>query len=261
MTDLSQSRKNKRTFIIGDIHGCHDELLDLLTKIQHSENDHLVFVGDLIDKGPYPARVVRLVHALTASRKVTLVLGNHEEKFLRWAKKTPEDQKKMAAHEEFSQLMAGLKPTHIRFLSSAVLWAKVPGGIVTHAGVPPKLVELFDASPDSMTELSRKRRDFYFQMCRLRYVDSDGHFVGLYQVDTNVHEYWTEWYDGRFGHVYYGHEAYMETSPTPKGKFATGIDLGCVYGGYLCAAEIDSEGNQIAFHTVKSHKTYCENTH
>jgi hypothetical protein len=41
-----------RTIVVGDIHGCHDELMDLLSQLKFGASDRIVSVGDLITKGP-----------------------------------------------------------------------------------------------------------------------------------------------------------------------------------------------------------------
>ena len=51
--DLRSKCKGKKVAIIGDIHGCYDELNQLLDRIDWSPRDHiLILTGDLIDRGP-----------------------------------------------------------------------------------------------------------------------------------------------------------------------------------------------------------------
>ncbi|GAB2925866.1 metallophosphoesterase family protein [Streptomyces mayteni] len=69
-----------RTVIVGDIHGCFDELLDLLDKAAIRPDDLLVGVGDLVDRGPAPGEVVRLFRERPNS---VAVMGNHERKHVR----------------------------------------------------------------------------------------------------------------------------------------------------------------------------------
>ncbi len=65
----------KRTIFIGDVHGCYDELMTLCEKIWLQEEDHLYFVGDLINKWPKSLEVVEFVR----NRPNTFsVVGNHE---------------------------------------------------------------------------------------------------------------------------------------------------------------------------------------
>jgi protein phosphatase len=79
--------------IIGDIHGCYDELLQLLDKLgytknasgifQHSTGRQAVFVGDLVDRGPKIPEVVRLVKEMVEAGHAFCVPGNHDIKFMR----------------------------------------------------------------------------------------------------------------------------------------------------------------------------------
>ncbi len=64
-----------RTIFIGDIHGCYDELIELVTKVWLTPEDHLYFVGDLINKWPKSLEVVEWIR----NRENTWsVIGNHE---------------------------------------------------------------------------------------------------------------------------------------------------------------------------------------
>ena len=70
----------KRTVIIGDIHGCYTELMNLLEKIQYSpENDRLISVGDLVHKGPKSHKVLQFSY----ENKLEVIMGNHDRRFLR----------------------------------------------------------------------------------------------------------------------------------------------------------------------------------
>lgn len=62
------------TWVIGDIHGCAEELARLIERLQLSGDDHLVSVGDLFHRGPDPAGVVDLL----TEHRAQFVLGNHE---------------------------------------------------------------------------------------------------------------------------------------------------------------------------------------
>lgn len=69
----------RRTIIIGDIHGCFDELLELLRKVDLHPDDLLVSVGDVVDRGPAPGEVVGLFRERPNSvRELTgLFPGSH----------------------------------------------------------------------------------------------------------------------------------------------------------------------------------------
>ena len=68
-----------RTIIIGDVHGCLDELLTLVSRCGYGAGDRLILVGDLVAKGPDSIGVV----SWARESRVEAVLGNHEEHVLR----------------------------------------------------------------------------------------------------------------------------------------------------------------------------------
>ncbi|CAJ0842386.1 20860_t:CDS:2 [Entrophospora sp. SA101] len=77
----SEIRLEKNLIFIGDIHGSLDELKSLIKVLNYNPNsDHLIFVGDLIIKGPKSIEVLRYLQPMG----VSVVRGNHEDKVLRW---------------------------------------------------------------------------------------------------------------------------------------------------------------------------------
>lgn len=66
-------------YIISDIHGCYKEYRALLEKIHLSEEDRLYILGDSVDRGPAPVKVLQ---DLIRRKNVTYILGNHD--FLFW---------------------------------------------------------------------------------------------------------------------------------------------------------------------------------
>lgn len=79
--------------IIGDVHGCYDELRALLGTLgyevedgvaRHPDGRRLVFVGDLVDRGPDSPNVLRLAMASVKAGSAICVPGNHDAKLLRW---------------------------------------------------------------------------------------------------------------------------------------------------------------------------------
>lgn len=81
---------NSRAYVIGDIHGCLEELQKLLDKItteMHREpvpNNEIIFLGDLIDRGPDSCQVIEhLMNFKPERTEVTYLMGNHEEVFLK----------------------------------------------------------------------------------------------------------------------------------------------------------------------------------
>ena len=191
--------------------------------------DKVVFAGDLLDKGPDSVGVVRRVRALRASGvEVVLVEGNHEEKHRRFRRNLvarPEVAAQMGGAEEMAGITAALSTEDVEFLTTAIPYARLDGGfVVVHGGVPPVLASL-DA-PKAFDVL-----------CRTRNVSATtGRMLALGEA-TEADPFWATVYDGRFGHVLFGHEPFVGTEP---GRFAhaTGLDTGAVYGGSLTAAVV-----------------------
>lgn len=63
------------TYIISDIHGCYDQYLKLLNRLDFSIEDELFVLGDAIDRGPEPIKVLL---DLMGRENATLIMGNHD---------------------------------------------------------------------------------------------------------------------------------------------------------------------------------------
>src|SRR5262245_34864133 len=82
--------------IIGDVHGCVDELQGLFHRLgyvpdeegyRHPAGRRAVFVGDLVDRGPGNLPVLRIAMAMRDAGHAFTVLGNHDSKLLRWLRR------------------------------------------------------------------------------------------------------------------------------------------------------------------------------
>lgn len=89
MSHRNLMKSSKITYAIGDVHGRADLLERMLDQIQTDADQRtveyrIIFLGDIIDRGPDSRKAMDLVHAtLNASPDSRLILGNHEEFFLR----------------------------------------------------------------------------------------------------------------------------------------------------------------------------------
>jgi serine/threonine protein phosphatase 1 len=72
----------KRNIIIGDLHGCLDELKQMLRLVQFQRGkDRMIFLGDYFDRGPDGVGVFKLVRELAESSGAVALMGNHDETF------------------------------------------------------------------------------------------------------------------------------------------------------------------------------------
>ena len=245
---------SRPSFVIGDVHGCVDELRALLAELEDhglDRNSEIVFVGDLLDRGPDPVAVVRLVRGLAeAGQPIALCLGNHEERHARFRRQWAEQGHANLTDEDggLRRTLEALSASDVQFLDRAVLYHRLPGAdaLVVHAGVPPDLAELPDL--DTLVSLSSRARSRLLRMVRLRYWNrgakaGQGAFVAWGEEQRGRDVHWAELYDGRFGHVLFGHTAWLRPEPV-RFPHATGIDLGCVHGGRLAAAVVRGPGDR-----------------
>lgn len=83
--DITHITASKRVILIGDVHGCMDELEELLAKVDYRPyEDVLIFAGDLIDRGPKIRQVLEFVKTGYDRGLVFTVMSNHEFKYLRY---------------------------------------------------------------------------------------------------------------------------------------------------------------------------------
>ena len=236
-----------RQIFIGDVHGMLEELNALLTKLELKDDDTIIFVGDLLDKGPDSPGVVQRVRTLSTTHNVVLVMGNHEDTHSRYRKHTvhnPKTAEDMASRkQELQPITAALSISDIAFLDTAVPFYRTPTCdiLVVHGGIPADR-RTFPKTVQEIGAMSSKDRKSFKLTLRTRYVDADtGHFVGLGQEEPQD-PFWAEVYDGRFGHVIFGHEPFI--GKIKHFNHATGIDTGAVFGGGLTALVVETDCSQ-----------------
>ncbi len=81
----------KRLIAIGDIHGCIDELNELLSQLRPKREDTLVFLGDYIDRGSHSKEVVEKLLELETQTNCIFLKGNHEQMLLKLVETKQED--------------------------------------------------------------------------------------------------------------------------------------------------------------------------
>lgn len=200
---------SRRTIVIGDIHGCFDELRDLLDLAAISSDDRVVAVGDLIVKGEKNREVLDLFRT---DERFQSVIGNHDRALLRYWKKEKKSlkRKQRIAFEELEPE----REIYFAYLDSLPYMIDLGSHAVVHAGVRPD-VALAVQSPEDLTELrtlgkNRKSRK-----------------------GTPWYEVYDEEKIMLFGHW---------PAPQPRrGPRAIGLDTGCVYGSRLTAYVIETD--------------------
>ncbi len=205
----------RRHIIIGDIHGCFDEVRELLSRLEVSSDDVVIAAGDLTRKGPAPDRCVEL----WIERGYRSVLGNNDATMLDRAKRRA--TRFFASHADRRILR---RRDLLKEIAGWPLTADLPeaGVRVVHGGMMP------DGSIPREAALE------------LRYIRRDGDRWRIVPKGKQKpgDRFWSEVWDGdRI--VVYGHTPRRE----PKiDRRAIGIDTGCVYGGKLTAAVFDAPG-------------------
>lgn len=245
-----------RNIIIGDVHGMFDELVDLLNEVNPVPQDRVVFVGDLIDKGPDSPEVVAFLRSFAEDHDVVLVEGNHEDKHRRFRKnlrERPDTAREMADRTpELNEITSRLSSEDIAFLESAVPFHRIEEHniLVVHGGIPGSMTD-FPLTLEEARSLSGKRMKRFSQILRTRHIHHEtGKMLPLGTEGPND-PFWAETHDGRFGHVVFGHEPFLDG--VAHFDHATGIDTGAVFGGGLTAMIVEEDGSR-DFMSVSSRK-------
>lgn len=213
-----------RTIVYGDIHGCLDELTILRSELNVKDDDLEISVGDVLDRGPHSNEALRYLR----EEGIELILGNHEEKYLRYkmhediAKKTGKTNP-MLFNEEKKAIYENLCKDDFEYLASAPYFKKIDKLTVVHAGLTNEV---------DLENLDKKTKNM---LIRLRQVDTNQKMLAIGQEGFGS-QYWSEVYDGSHGIVVYGHEVMNKVK---MDKYSFGIDTGCVYGGKLTALIIE----------------------
>ena len=239
--------------IIGDIHGCYDETLELIQKlgysitpvvddgknfgleVTHPEERQVIFLGDLVDRGPNSPAVLKLVISMVRSGRAHCVPGNHD---LKLQKKL--NGKKVNIQHGLAETLEQLdkeSPDFIieakEFLYSLISHYVFDHGklVVAHAGL----------KEDMQGRGSGAVRAFCL------YGETTGE---IDEFGLPVRYNWASEYRGN-AKVVHGH------TPVPEAEWfnrTINLDTGCVFGGKLTALRYPEE--EVV--SVSAKKVYCE---
>ena len=236
--------------VIGDVHGCLDELLALLDRLgyavarddagrpadaSHPDGRRVVFLGDLVDRGPDVVGVLRLAMGMTAAGHALAVAGNHEAKLVRALTGRTANRS-----HGLAETLAALDAEDAEFKRAAQDWCDaliahylLDDGrlVVAHAG----LKEAYQG------RASGRVRAFAL------YGDTTGESD---EYGLPVRYPWADDYRGK-AMVLYGH------TPVARAEWINNtlcLDTGCVFGGALSALRYP-EKELVA---VPAARVYCE---
>lgn len=236
-------------YVIADIHGCYEEYLELLNKINLEDEDHLYILGDAMDRGPQSMKV--LLDCVNR-KNISYVIGNHDYLFLHFIHKLGVDLSNavnlsaedisdfqlylkdggLTTIEEFIKLTQEEKIVVCNFLKKANGYEEIEVGnkryILVHAGISgfdeEKSLDKYD-----VLDFISKRTDY-----NKRYYQNGNTYVITGHTPTQYIN------KDSLAKVYSG-----------NGHIA--IDCGCVYGGKLAAYCIESGKTRY----VDAKKCYC----
>lgn len=262
-----------RVVVVGDVHGCVEELREVLTKAgisldvkTPSKENRVVLVGDLVSKGPYPVETIRLArHA-----GFDVVVGNHEDALVRLVQRLrrlehePHLVQLLEADEARDSARVGPMLAHrlhvlcesspkrsMKAMCRSELFS------ILHA-LNENDLEWLDALPTTITltftpTVSGREQNIVIlhggadpalpltaqsrkTILTARNVLKGGGIVDEKEYDPSVGVPWASLWPGP-EHVVFGHDSRKRLQRWPH---ATGIDTGCVYGGNLTALILPS---------------------
>lgn len=232
--------------VIGDIHGCFEELIELIDKLGyqfknglpvHPQGRNLAFVGDAMDRGPDSLAVLRLLFKMQDAHTLNYAPGNHCNKLYRFFKGNSVEllHGLEITVAEWRQLekteRKKFKDRYIRFYEALPLYHQLTDDlIIVHAGLR-----------HDMIGKALNRHMIVFALY--------GEITGNYHADGRpVRGNWARTYKGKQW-IIYGHTP-VET-PYFKNK-TVNIDTGCVFGGALSALRFP----EMEIYSVASKQAY-----
>jgi serine/threonine protein phosphatase 1 len=216
---------NGRLIAIGDIHGCHQEFAELLSRLELGRDDRVVLLGDLVNRGPDSRKVIQLAR----EHRALALMGNHELRLLKYRRTG--DKKYLKDGDLDTH--AKLQPEDWEFLEGMLLTVEEPAlnTVFVHGGFLPN--EPWQRQPAEI-------------VTRIQVIDRNGRPAK--RAEAPDAPSWADLWSGP-PMVIYGH------TPRPeiyKLKWSLGIDTGCVMGGHLTAYELPDK----RFIQVKARQRY-----
>lgn len=252
-------------YVIGDIQGCQPKLEELLTEIASRAPDaHLIFVGDLVNRGPRSLQTLRRIRNL--GEKARTVLGNHDLHLLAVAAGLRTQQRGDTLDEI---LNASDRDELLTWLRHQPLALSVADHLIVHAGVLPQwttertlalaqevelvlqgpqwidfLKEMYGNQPaqwnDALTGFDRLRC-IVNALTRLRFCSEDGVMDLACKGEVSDKEGFLRWFDvsarqSKDATIVFGH---WSTLGLMLRENLISLDTGCLWGGKLTAVRLE----------------------
>lgn len=225
-----------RTVVIGDIHGCYNELKTMIKKLEkegeyNKKTDKLIFLGDYIDRGDDSRLVIEFIRNLQKNNdNVIALMGNHEDMLLNYYRGFDNVwtwngyESTLKSYEGFKEQLKD----DVRWIKSLPLYYEDEHFVYVHAGI------------DANKPLEKQSRETLLWIREPFIYDEE--------------EYHKK--------VIFGHTPTInligEFKPVCTPANNIDIDTACVYGGNLTALIIE-DGEMKKFHQVEKEKTKKEN--
>lgn len=192
-----------RTLVIGDIHGCYDELIELLQQVKLKDEDFLLSLGDIVDRGNKSLEVYQFFKNRPNSK---VLMGNHERKHLNGLLNYAQEIVRVQFGTEY--------PGFINWLKTLQYAHETAEAIIVHAAFEPNM------------SISEQKEDV---LC--------GSTSGERYLSQKLpaESFWPEHYQGKKP-IIYGHHVVGDSPQIMNNTY--GIDTGACHGGYLTALEL-----------------------
>ncbi|KAF2187340.1 Metallo-dependent phosphatase [Zopfia rhizophila CBS 207.26] len=241
-------KHGKRLVIVGDVHGCKEELEALLKKVDfNQENDHLILTGDMVAKGPDSPGVIDLAQKYSAS----CVRGNHEDRLLLSVAETrshhqplpgPEESTDRSSdflgEESFSHGDYKIRKLAEQFSDSQIEYMQ-QCPVILKVGQVEGMGEVLVVHAGLVPGVPLERQD-PFQCMNMRTIDLKTRLPSADRDGTPWEKFWNHQQNKLEAKdrstVVYGHDS-------KRGKnileYSKGLDSGCVNGGKLTAMVVE----------------------
>jgi serine/threonine protein phosphatase 1 len=211
-----QGKSSGHIIAIGDVHGCADELRELIGTLPLRKDTTVVMLGDYIDRGAHSSDVVSVVRELMQKHTVIPLMGNHELMLLEFLESDDPLKEARFIYNGGSATLSSyadgaggylIPAEHMQFFTSLRPWYAPEGRFFfVHAGLP-------DVHVDDLDPVLHLRHALW---ARKEFLESDFPWTKI---------------------IVHGHSPVHSVEVGPK---RINADTGCVYGGALSAVELPS---------------------